>query len=143
MYDKNMQPTTHSEDTALLPEKPKDSDKHCTHPACTIAPDGRWTMVVHNDDGTLTTMAEVIERECTDADFPAAIREMMRRNDEMMTWTVFENCKPGWVRSTLQTLAIPPFCVGVLVNYLRLRWEMSGQRRREGQGERRQPSLPV
>ena len=137
-----MQSTTHSENTALLPEKPKASNPHCTHPICTIAPDGRWSMVVHNDDGTLTTMAEVIEREFTDADLTAAGRKMLRRNDEMMTWTVFENWKPEWFRSTLQSLAIPPFCVGVLVNYLRLRWEMSGQRRRERQ-EERQPSLPA
>ena len=136
MYDKNMQPTTHSEDTALLPEKPKDSDKHCTHPAYTIAPDGRWTMVVHNDDGTLTTMAEVIAREFDNSDFPTAIRKMSRRNDEMMTWTVFEGCKPEWFRSTLQTLAIPPFCIGVLVKYLGLRWEMSGQRQRGREEER-------
>ena len=135
-----MQPTTHSEETALLPEKPKEG--HCTHPACTIAPDGRWSMVVHNDNGTLTTMAEVIAREFDNSDFATAIRKMSRRNVEMMTLTVFENCKPGWVRSTLQTLAIPPFCVGVLVNYLGMRWEMSGQRRR-GRQEERQPSLPA
>lgn len=88
---------------------------------------GRRSMAYrHEKTGRIVTYTEITERTLDVPEDRVGQNIMLRsfrRTNNMMCWSLFENVKPGLLRTALQYLSIPFMLLHVGYNQVRFMWE--------------------